>query len=112
MNLQIFVTNLGYNRDGFEHISIASQSTNQDENECYSSNSEERIEKMVGIKPALGAYWESVAHHKVLMDFVDHPHDINADTSELIERQISLLSSKHFESTTGKLLHITNIGVS
>lgn len=110
-NPQILVTNLGYNRDGFSVP--ATQSSTPEANECPSSSSEAtkgRAENLVGVKPALGAYWNNVAHHKVLIDFTDHPHDFNTDLGA-IERRISLHSSVNFPSTSGRLVQITDLGV-
>jgi hypothetical protein len=62
----------------------------------------------MSIKPALGEYWETIAHHKVLMDFPDYPHNFAADTGERI---ISLFASKTAEPSESKIVKITEFGV-
>lgn len=103
MKITILITNLGYSSIETRSSLLVSQPSNQEDNE--------ELETIITVKPALGAYWGNVAHHKVLIDFIDYPHDINTDL-ELVERKISLLISKNFKPKIGQHLRITESGVS
>jgi hypothetical protein len=62
------------------------------------------------IKPALGSLWATVPHHKVLMNFIDNPHDFERDLDG-IDREISLFRSKYAAPTAPKAIKITDTGV-
>lgn len=63
------------------------------------------------LKPALGQFWSRFADHKVLIDFVDSPHQFNLEI-EGAERLISLLASKSsLAPTKAKCIQIFQHGI-
>lgn len=63
------------------------------------------------LEPAMGEFWESVAHHKILVNFNDPHRRFNLPVFP-VTRQISLFNSKTENSTEPKIITISNCGVS
>lgn len=62
------------------------------------------------VKPALGKRWTSVAHHKILVDFIDTPHRFEADCKE-VNRTLSMMYSIATAASFPKNIKITDQGV-
>jgi hypothetical protein len=109
---QILITNLAHYFKGLPTIGSTQTSTRSYSSKSSSSSSSSEGSKtsiQVSIKPAIGVFWESVAHHRILVDFLDFPHNFSEDTNE---RQVSLLKSKIAGPSESLIVKITESGIS
>lgn len=82
----------------------------EDDEEPASAPEEEGESKMPEVYPALGKCWQSVAQHKVLVNFTSYPYVLANDTKGA-ERRISLFYSKTAATTKPIRIKITDQGI-
>jgi hypothetical protein len=87
------------------------QSSSESCSETLGNEGNEESTKRAAVKPALGAYWYSAAHHKILINFLEGKQSADADLEE-INREVSLFQS-HFSKPSQPIpVTITSKGVS
>lgn len=112
---QVLVTNLALTiKNNFLNSQTKpakTQSLSESFSETLADEGDEEATKRANVKPALGSFWHSIAHHKILINFFEGKQSADADLEE-INREVSLFQSKYSRPSQANPVTITSKGVS